>query len=69
METLHLKADTQTIEQIMNVVNQASKDGHDIKVSDNTTFDIEKEMILKGLIAEQQGKVIDHDTLWRKLLA
>ena len=69
METLHLKADPQTIEQIMNVVNQASKDGHDIKVSDNTTFDIEKEMILKGLIAEQQGKVVDHDTLWKKLLA
>ena len=67
METLHLKADSQTIEQIMSVVNQASKDGHDIEVLDNTTFDMEKEMILKGLIAEQQGKVIDHDTLWKKL--
>jgi hypothetical protein len=28
----------------------------------------EKEMILKGLIAEQQGKLIDHDALWKKLL-
>ena len=69
MQTLHLKADNQTIEQIMSVVNQASKEGHDIEVLDNTTFDMEKEMILKGLIEEQQGKLIDHDTLWRKLLA
>lgn len=69
MQTLHLKADHQTIEQIMSVVNQASKDGHDIEVLDNTTFDTEKEMILKGLIEEQQGKVVDHDTLWKKLLA
>jgi len=28
----------------------------------------EKEMILKGLIEEQQGKTIGHDTLWKKLL-
>jgi len=69
MQTLHLKADHQTIEQIMSVVNKASKDGHDIEVLDNTTFDTEKEMILKGLIEEQQGKVVDHDTLWKKLLA
>jgi len=53
----------------MSVVNQASKEGHDIEVLDNTTFDMEKEMILKGLIEEQQGKVVDHDTLWKKLLA
>ena len=69
MQTLHLKADNQTIEQIMSVVNQASKEGHDIEVLDNTTFDMEKETILKGLIEEQQGKVVDHDTLWKKLLA
>ena len=69
METLHLKADHQTMEQIMSVVNQASKDGRDIEVLDNTIFDMEKEMILKGLIEEQQGKTIDHDTLWKKLLA
>lgn len=68
METLHLRADHQTIKQIMGVINQASKNEQDIEVLDNTTFDIEKEMILKGLIAEQQGKVIDHDTLWGKLL-
>jgi hypothetical protein len=68
METLHLKADHQTIKQIMSVVNQASKAGHDIEVLDNTTFDMEKEMILKGLIAEQQGKIVDHDTLWKKLI-
>jgi len=29
----------------------------------------EKEMILKGLLAEQQGKTIDHDDLWKKLLS
>lgn len=69
METLHLKADHQTIEQIMSVVNQASKDGHDIEVLDNTTFDMEKEMILKSLVEEQQGKLVDHNTLWKKLLA
>ena len=69
METLHLKADSQTIEQVMNVINQASKDGHDIEVLDNTTFDMEKEMILKSLVEEQQGKLVAHNTLWKKLLA
>ena len=29
----------------------------------------EKEMILKGLLAEKQGKTIDHDDLWKKLLS
>jgi len=28
----------------------------------------EKDMILKGLIEEQQDRIIDRDTLWKKLL-
>ena len=68
METLHLRAEHNVIEKILNTINQFSNDGQDIEILDNVTLDIEQKMILKSLTQEHNNQVISHDNMWDKLL-
>ena len=68
MENLHLRANHNVIEKIINVVNQYSHEGQEIEILDNMTFDIEKKMILKSLAQEQNNQVLSHTDIWNKLL-
>ena len=68
METLHLRAEHNVIEEIMNVVNQYSHEGKEIEILDNMTFKIEQSMILKSLAQEEKNQVIPHDDIWHELL-
>lgn len=68
METLHLRAEHNVIEKIINIVNQYSHEGQEIEILDNMTFDIEKKMILKSLAQEQNNQVLSHTDIWNDLL-
>jgi len=68
METLHLRAEHSTIEKLLGVINQIAQEGKEVEVLDNTIFDIEQKMILKGLIEEQKSEIFEHDDLWNDLL-
>ena len=68
METLHLRANHNVIEKIIDVVNQYSHEGQEIEILDNMTFDIEKKMILKSLAQEQNNQVLSHNYIWNELL-
>jgi hypothetical protein len=68
METLHLRADHNVIEQIMTVVNQYSREGQEIEIIDNVAFKLEQKMILKGLAQEQSNQITSHEDMWSELL-
>ena len=38
METLHLRATHQSMQLLMNSINQIAKDGNEIEILDNTLF-------------------------------
>ena len=68
MESLHLRADQRTIENIMSVINQISSEGEVIEIVDNLTFDLEQKMILKSLEQEKENGLYEHDEVWTELL-
>lgn len=68
METLHVRADHNTIKALMDVINKMSRGGKDIEILDNTLYDQEQKMVLKSLIEEQQGETFEHDEIWSELL-
>ncbi len=68
METLHLRAEHQTIEILMAMINQISQEGKEVEIIDNLTYTKEQTMILKALSQEQNSEVTQHDKLWDDLL-
>ncbi len=68
MESLHLRADSTTIEKIMGVINKISSEGEEIEIVDNMTFDCEQKMILKSLKQENEDALHEHDEVWTELL-
>ena len=68
MESLHLRVDQRTIENIMSVINQISSEGEVIEIVDNLTFDLEQKMILKSLEQEKENGLYEHDEVWTELL-
>lgn len=68
METLHLRADSNTLEAVMSIINQFAQSGQTIKVLDNVTYNREQAMIFQGLAEERQGQLINHKDLWADLL-
>lgn len=67
METLHLRAESKSIEYIMSIINQMSKDGQEVEILDNTIYKKEQEMILKALLEEKNSEIYEHDELWNEL--
>ena len=68
MQTLHLRAENNVIDKIMEIVNQFSQKGENIEVLDSFLFNSEKKMIHKSLLQEKKGETIEHDELWDELL-
>ena len=68
METLHLRAEPETIEAIMAVVNEFSQAGKSIEVLDNVSYQQEQNMILNGLTQAKNGDLKTHEQVWRELL-
>ena len=68
MESLHLRADQNTIEKIMSAINQISSRGEKIEIVNNITFDLEQKMILKSLEQEKENDLLEHDEVWSELL-
>ncbi len=68
METLHLRAQPDTISLIMDVVNKASQSGQEIEILDETTYDKEQKMISLALLQENTDKTYEHDDVWSKVL-
>jgi len=68
MESLHLRADQNTIEKIMGLINKISSQGEEIEIVDNITFDLEQKMILKSLKQEKEDDLYEHDEVWTELL-
>ena len=68
MESLHLRADQNTIEKIMGLINKISSQGEVIEIVDNMTYDLEKKMILKSLNQEKEDDLYEHDEVWTELL-
>ena len=68
MQTLHLRAENNVIDKIMEIVNQFSQKGENIEVLDSFLFNSEKKMIHKSLSQEKKGETIEHDELWDELL-
>jgi predicted transcriptional regulator len=68
METLHLRADSNTLEAVMSIINQFAQSGQTIEVLDNVTYNREQAMIFQGLAEERQGQLINHKDLWADLL-
>jgi hypothetical protein len=68
MEALHLRAQPDTINLIMDVLNKASKNGQEVEILDNTVFEKEHKMILNALLEEKKNEIFDHDDIWNELL-
>lgn len=68
METLHLRAEHQTIELLMSVINKMSQEGQEVEILDNTAYQQEQQMIFKALIEEKNEQVFEHKELWNDLL-
>ena len=68
MESLHLRAQPDTINLIMNIVNKASQSGQEVEILDNTVYDKEQKMIFKALLEEKNNEIFDHDEIWSELL-
>jgi hypothetical protein len=68
MEALHLRAQPDTINLIMNVLNKASQSGQEVEILDNTVYDKEQKMIFQALLDEKNGEIFEHDEIWSELL-
>jgi hypothetical protein len=68
MEALHLRAQPDTINLIMNVLNKASQNGQEFEILDNTVYDKEQKMIFQALLDEKNGEIFEHDEIWSELL-
>jgi hypothetical protein len=68
MEALHLRAQPDTINLIMNVLNKASQSGQEVEILDNTVYDKEQKMIFQALLDEKNGETFEHDEIWSELL-
>ena len=68
MEELHLRAQADTINLIMNIINNASKNGQEIEILDNTVYDKEQKMIFQALLEEKNNEIFEHEELWSELL-
>ncbi len=68
MESLHLRAQPDTINLIMNIVNKASQSGQEVEILDNTVYDKEQKMIFQALLEEKNNEIFDHDDIWGELL-
>jgi len=68
VETLHIRATHQSIQLLLDSINQIAKDGNEIEILDNTLFEKEKEMIIKALIQEKSGQTFEHNDVWDQLL-
>ena len=67
MEALHLRAQPDTINLIMNVLNKASQSGQEVEILDNTVYDKEQKMIFQALLDEKNGEIFEHDEIWNEL--
>ncbi len=68
MQTLHLRAENDVIDKIMEMLNQFSEKGESVEVLDSFLFNTEKKMIHKSLSQEEKGETVEHDKLWNELL-
>jgi len=68
MEALHLRAQPDTINLIMDMLNKASQNGEEVEILDNTVFDKEYKMILTALLEEKNNEEFEHNNLWNELL-
>ena len=68
VESLHLRADQDTMEKIMSIINKISEDGEEVEILDNLTFELEKKMILTSLKQEEANEMHEHDEVWSELL-
>jgi hypothetical protein len=68
MEALHLRAQPDTINLIMNMINKVSKSGKEIEILDNVVYDKEQKMILQALVDEKRSEIFEHDDVWNELL-
>lgn len=68
MESLHLRAEPETIDMIISFLNKASKDGQEIELLDNTLYEREQKIIFKALLEEKTGETFNHDDIWDELL-
>jgi hypothetical protein len=68
MEALHLRAQPDTINLIINVVNKASQSGQEVEILDNIVYDKEQKMIFQALLDEKNGEIFEHDEIWSELL-
>lgn len=68
MQTLHVRAEDETIKIVMSMLNQISQQGKEIEIIDNLTYNSEQQMILKGLTQEKIAETFEHDELWGQLL-
>lgn len=68
METLHIRANNSTIEKLMKILNEFSKNGEEVEILDNTIFNIEKNMIEKAIFQKENQQTFSHDDVWKRLL-
>jgi len=68
METLHVRADSTTLEAIMGVINEFAQTGQSIEVLDNVAYNKEQAMIFQGLAEMKNGETVAHDDEWHDLL-
>jgi len=68
MEALHLRAQPDTINLIMNVINKASQSGQEVEILDNTVYYKEQKMLFKALLEEKNNEILEHDDIWNELL-
>lgn len=68
MQTLHLRADKQVIDQIMFSINELAKQGNEIEILDNFAFQKEKELVLTALDQIKNGELYSHKEVWEELL-
>jgi len=68
MEALHLRAQPDTINLIMNVLNKASQSGQEVEILDNTVYYKEQKMLFQALLEEKNNEILEHDDIWNELL-
>lgn len=68
MQTLHLRAENDVLEKVLEMLNQFSLKGEKVEIIDNLVYENERSMILKALSQEKSAETIEHDMLWNELL-
>lgn len=69
MQTIHLKAENNVIEDILKHINKLNRLGKNVELLDNETFELENNYINQALKEEKEGKTSSHDEVWNELLA